>query len=97
MALERLDGTFAAVANADRKARTAVPFGRPTKVLEDLVNKGRTTMTPHVSRRSRVESPSPRARRRGGARRERRGERRQDDDSRARPPPRGAAPRAASP
>ena len=45
MALERLDNTFAAGANISiGKARTAVLFKRPTKVFEDIVNKGRTTM-----------------------------------------------------
>jgi uncharacterized protein GlcG (DUF336 family)/mannose-6-phosphate isomerase-like protein (cupin superfamily) len=45
MALERLDGTFAAGANVSiGKARTAVMFKKPSKVFEDLINKGRTTM-----------------------------------------------------
>src|ERR1700750_269109 len=45
MALERLDGTFAAGANISiGKARTAVLFQRPTKVFEDIINKGRTAM-----------------------------------------------------
>src|SRR5438034_1163959 len=45
MALERLDGTFAAGANISiGKARTAVLFQKPTKVFEDLINKGRTAM-----------------------------------------------------
>jgi uncharacterized protein GlcG (DUF336 family) len=45
MALERLDGTFAAGANISiGKARTAVIFKKPSKVFEDLINKGRTTM-----------------------------------------------------
>jgi uncharacterized protein GlcG (DUF336 family)/mannose-6-phosphate isomerase-like protein (cupin superfamily) len=45
MALERLDGTFAAGANISvGKARTAVMFKKPSKVFEDLINKGRTTM-----------------------------------------------------
>lgn len=45
MALERLDGTFAAGANVSiGKARTAALFKKPTKVFEDIVNKGRTTM-----------------------------------------------------
>ncbi len=45
IALERLDGTFSAGANISvGKARTAVMFKRPTKVFEDLVNNGRTTM-----------------------------------------------------
>src|SRR5262244_3518439 len=49
MALERLDGTFAAGANISiGKARTSVLFKRPTRVFEELVNsngKGRTVMT----------------------------------------------------
>jgi len=46
MALERLDGTFAAGANISiGKARTAALFKRPTKFFEDLINKGRTAMT----------------------------------------------------
>ena len=45
MALERLDGTFAAGANISiGKARTAALFKRPTRVFEDLINKGRTAM-----------------------------------------------------
>jgi uncharacterized protein GlcG (DUF336 family)/mannose-6-phosphate isomerase-like protein (cupin superfamily) len=45
MALERLDNTFAAGANISiGKARTAAQFKKPTKVFEDIVNKGRTTM-----------------------------------------------------
>jgi len=45
MALERIDGTFAAGANISiGKARTALLFQKPTKVLEDIVNKGRTAM-----------------------------------------------------
>jgi glc operon protein GlcG len=48
MALERLDGTFAAGANISiGKARTAVLFKRPTRVFEELINsngKGRTVM-----------------------------------------------------
>jgi glc operon protein GlcG len=45
MALERLDGTFAAGANISiGKARTAVIFQKPTKVFEDIINKGRTAM-----------------------------------------------------
>src|SRR2546428_1624045 len=45
MALQRLDGTFAAGANiAIGKARTSALFKKPTKVFEDIVNKGRTTM-----------------------------------------------------
>ena len=46
MALERLDGTFAAGATISiGKARTAVLFKRPTKVFEDLIRNGRTAMT----------------------------------------------------
>lgn len=45
MALERLDGTFAAGANISiGKARTAVLFKRPTKVFEDIIKNGRTAM-----------------------------------------------------
>src|SRR6516164_9461991 len=45
MALERLEGTFSAGANISiGKARTAVMFKKPSKVFEDLINKGRTTM-----------------------------------------------------
>jgi len=45
MALERLDGTFAAGANISiGKARTAALFKKPTKFFEDLINKGRTAM-----------------------------------------------------
>ena len=45
MALEQLDGTFAAGANISiGKARTAVLFQKPTKVFEDIINKGRTAM-----------------------------------------------------
>jgi uncharacterized protein GlcG (DUF336 family) len=46
MAVERLDGTFAAGANISiGKARTAALFKKPTKFFEDVVNKGRTAMT----------------------------------------------------
>jgi uncharacterized protein GlcG (DUF336 family)/mannose-6-phosphate isomerase-like protein (cupin superfamily) len=46
MALERLDGTFAAGANISvGKARTAVLFKKPTKFFEELINKSRTAMT----------------------------------------------------
>ena len=46
MALERIDGTFAAGANISiGKARTAVLFKKPTKAFEELINKGRTAMT----------------------------------------------------
>src|ERR1700752_438266 len=45
MALERLDGTFAAGANISiGKARTAVMFKKPTKVFEDIIKNGRTPM-----------------------------------------------------
>jgi glc operon protein GlcG len=45
MALERLDGTFAAGANISiGKARTAALFKRPTRVFEEVVTKGRTVM-----------------------------------------------------
>ena len=45
MALERLDGTFAAGANISiGKARTAVLFKRPTRFFEEIINKGRTAM-----------------------------------------------------
>ncbi len=46
IALERLDGTFAASANVSiGKARTAALFKKPTKFFEEVVNtKGRTTM-----------------------------------------------------
>ncbi len=45
MALHRLDGTFAAGANISiGKARTAALFKRPTKVFEDIIAKGRTSM-----------------------------------------------------
>lgn len=45
MALERLDGTFSAGPKISiGKARTAVQFKKPTKLFEDLINKGRTTM-----------------------------------------------------
>src|SRR5262245_30916271 len=45
MALERLDGTFAAGANISiGKARTAVLFKRPTKTFEDIIKNGRTPM-----------------------------------------------------
>ncbi len=46
IAVERLDGTFAAGTNISvGKARTAVLFKKPTKFFEDLINKGRTAMT----------------------------------------------------
>jgi len=45
MALERLDGTFAAGANISiGKARTAAIFKRPTKAFEDIIKNGRTAM-----------------------------------------------------
>jgi len=45
IALERLDGTFAAGANISiGKARTAALFKKPTKVFEDIIAKGRTSM-----------------------------------------------------
>src|SRR5207244_6886036 len=46
MALERLDGTFAMGATISiGKARAAVLFKKPTRFLEELINKGRTAMT----------------------------------------------------
>ena len=45
VALERIDGTFAAGANiAIGKARTAALFQHPTKFFEDIIAKGRTAM-----------------------------------------------------
>ena len=45
MALERLDGTFAAgAAISAGKARTAALFKKPTRAFEELINKGRTAM-----------------------------------------------------
>ena len=45
MALERLDGTFAAGATISiGKARTSVLFKKPTKVFEDIIKNGRTAM-----------------------------------------------------
>jgi glc operon protein GlcG len=45
MALERLDGTFAAGANISiGKARTATLFKRPTRVFEEIIRSGRTPM-----------------------------------------------------
>jgi glc operon protein GlcG len=45
MALERLDGSFAAGANISiGKARTAVLFKKPTKFFEDIIKSGRTSM-----------------------------------------------------
>ena len=46
MAVERLDGTFPAASNISiGKARTAALFRKATRDFEDLVNKGRVTMT----------------------------------------------------
>ncbi len=45
MAVERLDGTFAAGANISiGKARTAAIFKRPTSVFEKIIREGRTPM-----------------------------------------------------
>jgi glc operon protein GlcG len=45
IAVERLDGTFAAGANISiGKARTAALFKRPTKFFEEVVKNGRTAM-----------------------------------------------------
>jgi uncharacterized protein GlcG (DUF336 family)/mannose-6-phosphate isomerase-like protein (cupin superfamily) len=45
--VERLDGTFPAGAEISiGKARTAVMFRRPTRALEDTINKGRYAMIP---------------------------------------------------
>jgi uncharacterized protein GlcG (DUF336 family)/mannose-6-phosphate isomerase-like protein (cupin superfamily) len=45
VAVERLDNTFAAGANISiGKARTAAIFKRPTKVFEDVIKNGRTSM-----------------------------------------------------
>jgi len=45
MALERLDGTFAAGADISiGKARTSALFKKPTKVFEDIIKNGRTAM-----------------------------------------------------
>jgi len=45
VAVERLEGTFAAGANISiGKARTAALFKRPTKVFEDVIKNGRTSM-----------------------------------------------------
>ncbi|HEX5632618.1 MAG TPA: heme-binding protein, partial [Gemmatimonadales bacterium] len=45
MAVERLDGTFAAGAEISiGKARTAALFKKPTKVFEDIIRNGRTPM-----------------------------------------------------
>ncbi len=46
IALDRLDGTFAAALNiAIGKARTAAQFKKPTRFFEDVIAKGRTAMT----------------------------------------------------
>src|SRR5437899_11086743 len=46
MALERLDGTVAMGATISiGKARSAVLFKKPTRFVEELINKGRTAMT----------------------------------------------------
>ena len=45
IAVERLDGTFAAGANISiGKARTAAIFKRPTRTFEDIIKNGRTAM-----------------------------------------------------
>lgn len=45
MALERIDGTFAAGANISiGKAKTAALFKKPTKFFEDVIKNGRTSM-----------------------------------------------------
>ena len=45
--LERLDGTFAAASDVSiGKARTAVNFQKPTRALEDAINKGRPALLP---------------------------------------------------
>jgi uncharacterized protein GlcG (DUF336 family)/mannose-6-phosphate isomerase-like protein (cupin superfamily) len=45
IALERLEGTFAAGARVSiGKARTAALFKKPTRFFEELINKGRTAM-----------------------------------------------------
>ena len=42
----RMDGSFAASANVSiGKARTSATFKKPTKDFEDIINKGRFTMT----------------------------------------------------
>jgi glc operon protein GlcG len=46
IALDRLDGTFAAASNiAYGKARTAAQFKKATRFFEDVIAKGRTAMT----------------------------------------------------
>src|SRR5436309_2390385 len=45
MALERIDGTFAAGANISiGKARTAALFKKPTSAFEQIIHDGRTSM-----------------------------------------------------
>jgi uncharacterized protein GlcG (DUF336 family) len=45
--VERLDGTFPAGTDISvGKARTAVMFRRPTRAIEETINKGRAAMTP---------------------------------------------------
>jgi glc operon protein GlcG len=45
--LERLDGTFTAASDVSiGKARTAVNFGKPTRGLEESINKGRPALLP---------------------------------------------------
>ena len=45
--LERLDGTFPAASDVSiGKARTAVNFGKPTRGLEEAINKGRPALLP---------------------------------------------------
>src|SRR3954454_24455757 len=45
IALERVDGTFAAGANISiGKARTAALFQKPTRAFEEIIGKGRTAM-----------------------------------------------------
>ncbi len=45
MALQRVDGTFAAGANISiGKARTAALFQKPTRAFEEIIGKGRTAM-----------------------------------------------------
>jgi glc operon protein GlcG len=45
--LERLDGTFPAASDVSiGKARTAVNFGKPTRGLEESINKGRPALLP---------------------------------------------------
>jgi glc operon protein GlcG len=47
VAIQRLDGTFPAGAEISiGKARTAVMFRRPTRTLEETINKGRNAMIP---------------------------------------------------